>query len=108
MPPIRFLGEFEQMLLLAIIQTDGSSNAFEIRRELEESAGRRVSKGSFYTTLDRLETKGFLTWKAAQVEGERGGRPQRFFEVTPEGIAALRRSRSALLNLWRGLDAVLE
>lgn len=107
MAPNRFLGEFEQMLLLAILQTNGSANAFEIRRELEESAGRTVSKGAFYTTLDRLESKGFLTWTTEQVEGRRGGHPQRFFEVTPAGIGELRRSRRALINLWRGLDEVL-
>ena len=107
MAPKRFLGEFEQMLLLAILQTNGSANAFEIRRELEESADRKVSKGAFYTTLDRLEAKGFLTWSTAPVEGSRGGHPQRFFRVTPEGIAELRRSRRALTNLWRGLDEVL-
>jgi len=103
----RFLGEFEQMLLLAVLQTDGSANAFEIRRELEERASRRVSKGAFYTTLDRLEAKGFLTWTAAPVEGQRRGHPQRLFRVTPEGISELRRSRNALTNLWRGLDEVL-
>lgn len=103
----RFLGEFEHMLLLAILQTEGSANAFEIRKELEESAGRRVSKGAFYTTLDRLERKGLLTWKAEEVEGTRGGLPQRFFKVTPQGVAELRRSRNALFNLWRGLDEVL-
>jgi PadR family transcriptional regulator PadR len=103
----RFLGEFEQMLMLAILQSDGSANSFEIRRELEESAGRSVSKGAFYTTLDRLETKGFLTWTAVPAEGKRGGHPQRFFRVTPHGIRELRRSRQALTNLWRGLDEVL-
>ncbi len=96
------------MLLLAVLQTDGSANAFEIRRELEESAAREVSKGAFYTTLDRLEAKGFLTWTAVPVQGKRRGHPQRFFRVTREGIAELRRSRRALTNLWRGLDEVLE
>lgn len=103
----RFLGEFEQMLLLAILQADSSANAFGIRRELEERAGRTVSKGAFYTTLDRLEEKGFLTWTAEAVDGRRGGLPQRCFQVTPEGVAELRRSRRALLNLWHGLDEVL-
>ena len=107
MPPSRFLGEFEQMLLLAILQTGESANALGIRQELERSAGRTVSKGAFYTTLDRLEGKGFLAWTSRRVEGERGGLPQRHFRVTPEGIAELRRSRRALLNLWRGLDEVL-
>ena len=96
------------MLLLAILQGRKNANAFEIRRELEQSAGRSVSKGAFYTTLDRLERKGFLTWEARTVEGERSGLPQRHFEVTPAGMAALGKSRAALLKLWRGLDGVLE
>ncbi len=108
MPKKTFLGEFEQMLLLAILQCGDEANALEIRRELEGSAGRSVSKGAFYTTLDRLEDKGYLRWTARSVEGYRGGLPQRHFQVTPDGLDELRKSRDALLNLWRGLDGVLE
>jgi PadR family transcriptional regulator PadR len=103
-----FLGEFEQMLLLAILQAGADANALAVRRELERSAGRTVSKGAFYTTLDRLEKKGYLTWTARAVDGRRGGMPQRHFEVTPAGVRELRKSRAALMNLWRGLDELLE
>ena len=68
MPPKAFLGEFEQMVLLAILQRGKDANALEIRRELEASANRRVTKGAFYTTLDRLERKGYLTWEARAAE----------------------------------------
>jgi len=108
MPPKAFLGEFEQMVLLAILQGGKSANAREIRRELEASANRRVTKGAFYTTLDRLEKKGFLTWTARVAENGRGGLPQRHFTVTPEGIEELKKSKVALTRLWRGLDGVLE
>lgn len=108
MPPKTFLGEFEQMVLLAILQRGKNANALEIRRELESSAGRTVTKGAFYTTLDRLESKGYLTWTARVAESGRGGMPQRHFTVTPEGIAELRKSKDALTRLWRGLDQVLE
>ena len=108
MPPNSYLGEFEQMILLAILQGGDDANALEIRKELEASANRSVSKGAFYTTLDRLEKKGYLTWKAQVANGGRGGLPQRHFKVTPAGIAALQKSRDALLKLWRGLDHVLE
>lgn len=106
MPGNTFLGEFEQMILLAILQAGEHANAYEIRKELEVSAGRKVSKGAFYTTLDRLEKKSYLTWTARVAEQGRGGLPQRHFQVTPEGVGELRKSRDALMNLWR--DGVLE
>jgi PadR family transcriptional regulator PadR len=103
-----YLGEFEQMVLLAILQGGDDANALAIRRELEASANRTVTKGAFYTTLDRLEKKRFLTW-TARPRGENGaGLPQRHFRVSPEGVDQLRRSREALTKLWRGLDEVLD
>ena len=106
MPSKTFLGEFEQMILLAILQGGEDANAFEVRRELEASAGRTVTKGAFYTTLDRLERKRYLTWTTRVAEGARGGMPQRHFEVSAAGVRELRKSRDALVNLWR--DGVLE
>ncbi len=108
MPPKTFLGEFEQMVLLAILQRGENANALEIRRELEASANRPVTKGAFYTTLDRMEKKGYLTWAARVAESGRGSLPQRHFKVTPEGINELQKARDALMKLWRGLDQVLE
>jgi DNA-binding PadR family transcriptional regulator len=99
-----FLGEFEQMVLLAILQCRDHSNGFEIRKELETSAGRSVSKGAFYTTLDRMEAKGYLTWVTRLAKTGPSALPQRHFTVTPAGIEELKRSRSALMNLWSGLD----
>jgi DNA-binding PadR family transcriptional regulator len=107
MPRKVYLGEFEQMVLLAILQAGDDANALQVRRELEASADRTVTKGAFYTTLDRLEKKGYLTWRARVPNGGRSGLPQRHFRVTPEGIDQLRRSRDALAKLSRGLDAVL-
>jgi DNA-binding PadR family transcriptional regulator len=108
MPTNSYLGEFEQMVLLAILQGGDEANALQVRRELEHSANRTVSKGAFYTTLDRLEKKGYLTWSTHADDGIRGGLPQRYFRVTPEGVAELQKSRDALMRLWRGLDRVLE
>ena len=108
MPPKNFLGEFEQMVLLAILQKGKDAYGVEVRRELEEAGGRTVTRGAFYTTLDRLEGKGYLRWTARPVEsGWRGGKPQRHFEVTEEGLEQLRRSREALDRLSRGLDELL-
>ena len=108
MSPKTYLGEFEQMVLLAILQRGTEANGYEVRRELEESAGRVVSKGAFYTTLDRLERKGYLTWEARVPANGDSSLPQRHFTVTPDGLEELRRSREALLTLWRGLDGVLK
>lgn len=103
-----FLGEFEQMVLLAILQQGDRAFALEVRRELEQSADRSVSRGAFYTTLDRLEQKGLVRWQERRPEDSRRSAPLRRFEVTPDGLSALRTSRQALETLWRGLDDVLE
>lgn len=103
-----FLGEFEQMVLLAILQRGDRANGLEIRKELEVSAQRRVSKGAFYTTLDRLESKGYVVWEAREPAHHPSKLPQRHFSVTPCGLEELRRSRNALRNLWRGLEDVME
>mgnify|MGYP000406792124 CR=1 FL=1 len=108
MAPKSFLGEFEQMVLLAILQRGEDANALEIRRELEESANRKVAKGAFYTTLNRLERKKYLSWTARTVGEGRSGLPQRHCKVTPQGVAELQKSRDALQNLWQGLDEVWE
>ena len=108
MPPKTYLGEFEQMVLLAILQGGAEANALQIRRELEASADRKVSKGAFYTTLDRLEKKGYLTWRARVPDEGRNGLPQRHFQVTPEGLHQLRRTRDAVRRLSRGLEGVLD
>lgn len=103
-----YLGEFEQMVLLAILQGGNDASALTVRRELEERADRTVSKGAFYTTLDRLEQKKFVSWRSQVPEGGRRGLPQRHFRVTPAGVDELRKSRAALMKLWHGLDEVLD
>lgn len=103
-----FLGEFEQMVLLAILQRRDHANGYEIRQELETSAGRSVSKGAFYTTLDRMGTKGLLTWESRPAATGRSSLPQRHFTVTPKGLSELRRSREALMQLWHGLEEFAE
>lgn len=107
MSPNTFLGEFEQMVLLAILQRGDEAFALEVRREIEASADRRVSRGAFYTTLDRLERKGFVTWTEEEPPERRRGGALRRFRVTDAGLDALRVSRHALENLWRGLDGLL-
>lgn len=107
MSPNSFLGEFEQMVLLAILQEADEAFALEVRREIERSADRTVSRGAFYTTLERLERKGFVQWTEATSDDPRRTGPLRLFSVTPEGLEALRTSRRAFDALSRGLDELL-
>lgn len=103
-----YLGEFEQMLLLAALRLDDEAYGVRLMEELEASVGRRVSRGSVYVTLDRLEEKGWIESSTSASPGGRGGRPRRVIQVTPDGLDALRKSREALLTLWDGLERALD
>jgi DNA-binding PadR family transcriptional regulator len=102
-----YLGEFEQLVLLAALRLEDDAFGPSIARELEARAGRRVSRGALYATLDRLEGKSFLTWSVDGASPERSGHPKRRFRVTEKGLAALRTSRQAVRNLEAGLEDVL-
>ena len=104
-----FLGEFEQMVLLSVLRCGENAYGLEVRRALEATTGRSVSRGAFYTTLDRLERKGYVRWKLKPAPDEvRGRMPRRHFQLTAAGLRALRSSRQALLSLWSGLEQALE
>ncbi len=105
-----YIGEFEQMVLLAMLQQGEKAYAIDVRKELERCAGRSVSRGALYRTFDRLEQKGYIEWELedGNTVPDRGGQPMRRFHVTEAGLVALRASRNALLKLWQGLDALLE
>ncbi len=105
--PKPYLGEFEQLVLLAVLQRHGDAHAPAVSRELAANAGRKVSRGALYATLDRLESKGLLRWEIGAATSERGGHRKRRFEVTEEGIEVLREARATLEGMWRGLDEVL-
>jgi len=103
-----FLGEFEQMILLAALRLGEEAYGVRLMEELEGRAGRRVSRGAVYVTLDRLEEKGWLVSSLSATGSGRGGRPRRIVSVTAEGLEQLRRSRDALLALWDGVEETLE
>jgi DNA-binding PadR family transcriptional regulator len=102
------LGEFEQRVLLSILRCDDQPTALEVRRELEQVLGREVSRGAFYTTLERLEAKGRLTWRTVRGRPVRTGLPERRLTVTREGLEDLRVARQSLLDMWTGLEAILD
>ena len=100
------LGEFEQMVLLAVLQaqqSEAGAYGITVHAELTSRAKRRVARGAVYMTLDRLEKKGLLTSHLTEPLPERGGRARRLYRVTKPAMAALRESRQALLRLWQGL-----
>ena len=102
-----FPSEFEQMVLLAALRLREEAYALRIIRELDREAGRAVSRGALYKTLERMEGKGWVVWSTEESTPERGGHPRRRFAVTAEGIEVLRASREALFRLWDGLDPIL-
>ena len=99
------LGEFEQMVLLAVLCAGQEHDAYgvNVHEELEGRTRRRVSRGAVYMTLDRLEKKGLLVSYLTEPTPERGGRARRCYRPTRPALAALRESRRALLRLWEGL-----
>ncbi len=101
------LGEFEHMVLLAIMRLGHDAYAVPVRDEIARCTGRDVSRGSIYITLDRLETKGYLKSRLADPTPERGGRAKRYYALRPRAVEALRESRRALVALWRGLETAL-
>jgi PadR family transcriptional regulator, regulatory protein PadR len=103
-----YLGEFEQIVLLAILRLGDQAYAIPVREEIEERTGRSVARGALYTALDRLETKRCLRSRMSDPLPERGGRSRRYFTVTPTGMAALRATRRGLMRLWQGVERQLE
>ncbi len=101
-------GEFEQMVLLAVLRLDADAYAVPVRAEIESCTGRTVARGALYTALERLDAKGLVRSKAGDPLPERGGRARRYFTVTPRGLAALRVANSAMDSLRQGLESLLE
>ena len=106
--PSTYLGEFEHLLLLAILRLGDEAFGADIARELEARADRTVSRGHLYTSLDRLERKGLLRWALAAGTEVRDGLPRRHYAVTPAGLAALRAAREVLRRMSRGVEHLLK
>jgi len=106
--PAPYLGELEQLILLAILQCGDDAYTVPIRRVLAERSRRRVARGALYTSLDRLEGKGLVSSRLGDSIAARGGRPRRYFTVTAAGLDALRAARANLAQLSNGLESLLE
>lgn len=101
------IGEFELLVLLAILRQADAPYANRVREDLEANAERRVTRGALYRTLDRLATKGLIEWEMEPSSTpERGGHPMRRLSVTEEGREAAQSSRDVLLRFFEGLGPV--
>ena len=98
-----YLGNFELMVLLAVIRLGEAAYGVTISRELEGSTRREVAVGSVYAALDRLEDKGFVASRLGDPTPERGGRAKRYFRVTARGVREAQSMRQTLVTLWHGL-----
>jgi len=97
------LGEFEQVVLLAILRLDDKAYGVTIRREIRDCTHRNPAPGALYNTLDRLEDKGMVTSRLGDPTPERGGRSKRLFTVTPHGVESVSRAQRAYQRLMEGI-----
>src|ERR1700732_3561073 len=104
MPARNYLGEFEHMIVLALLRLGDRADGVTVRQEIEFRTNREVSIGAVYATLDRLETKGYVKSNRGEPTPERGGRSKRFFRVTAKGEAAVNRTQRSLQSMTEGLD----
>jgi DNA-binding PadR family transcriptional regulator len=98
-----YLGEFEELVLLAVARCASAAYGMEIRRELAARTGRDVSIGAVYATLERLVDKGFVRIGAPAADPDRDGRARRFFTIAPAGVDALEAAEGARARLRAGL-----
>jgi DNA-binding PadR family transcriptional regulator len=101
------LGEFEQLLLLALLRLGDDAHGVALRREIERRTGRDVSAGAVYTALERLEARGLVRSAWGEPTAERGGKRKKLYRIEPLGQRVLSRSYGALQQMARGLAAKL-
>ncbi len=103
------VGEFELLVLLAILRQADAPYANRVREDLEANAGRNVTRGALYRTLDRLASKGLIEWELEPSHTpERGGHPMRRLQVTEAGLEGARSARDILDTFFDGLDPTLD
>ena len=100
------LGEFEHLILLALLRLEDRAYGVTVRQEIELRTKREVSIGAVYATLDRLERKGYVKSRHGEPTPERGGRSKRFFRVTAQGVMAVNRTQRALQSMSHGLELI--
>jgi len=95
-----YLGEFEYFVLLSILQLDREAYGVTIRAQLKKAIDRDVSLGAIYSTIERLEKKGFIQSRKSEALPERGGKPKRLVKVTPKGNEELLATKKRTDIMW--------
>ena len=98
------LGEFEHIVLLALLRLKNNAYGAAIRQCLQTEINRDVALGALYSTLDRMENKGLVTSEFGEASAQRGGRAKRFFYVTAQGKTALLHTKQAIDLMWQGIS----
>src|SRR6266436_973559 len=93
------LGRFEELVLLALVRLRENAYGVTVRREIAERTGRDVSFGAVYTTLERLERKGYVKSRMGEPTPERGGRAKRYFQIEAPGIRALNETQETIASM---------
>lgn len=99
------LGEFEELTLLAVRALGDKTYAVPVQAFIEEETHRPAVMGAVYAALERLERKGFLQSSMGRATAERGGKPKRFYAVTPLGMRTLTDARQTRDKIWRTIEA---
>jgi DNA-binding PadR family transcriptional regulator len=102
------LGEFEHLVLIALVRLGSEAYGATVRREIEERANRELSIAAVYTTLERLEQKGLVRSRIGDPTPQRGGRRRKHFELLPHGARALKAAHVAYTRMTAGLERQLE
>jgi PadR family transcriptional regulator len=102
------LGEFEHLIMLAVLRLDADAYGVPIIEEVEARTGRTVSQAAAYLTLKRLEQKGWIRSRLSDPTPERGGRAKRYFSLSPKGMERIRQTRAALVSMWDGVEPELD
>lgn len=95
-----YLGEFEEVVLLAVAIRTTDAYGAAVVNEIEQQLGRSVNLGSVHTALNRLEEKGWVISEMGGITAERGGRRKRLFVVTTAGRKALEEIRQLRNQMW--------
>ena len=99
------LGEFEQLVLLALVRVGDEAYGVPVHEELASRARRTVSLAAVYKTLERLEAKGYVSSRIGEPTAERGGRRRKYFALEAPGRQALRESLATLRRMTAGIEA---
>lgn len=94
------LGEFQEIVLLAILILNDQAYGLLIQKEIVERTKRPLSRGALHAALSRLQDKGFITSKVGGATAERGGRSKRYYQLTTEGRKALEEIKSIREQMW--------